>query len=331
MKDGDRHVSFCVSADPKEEDNVDRGDGKAVPRRSVAEQPLHLRTSSPAMASAAPRPPISLLHHHRCLAPGSRTSSFPSSAARGRRWNRRGGTGLRVSAYMERNSNSLGGLVSRVVASLPLVGLVARILSDEGGVGDDIIDFAEFRRRVGKKCSVNDSRAFYDFQERRGKAGDPLHVLMCCWLAAVGAGLLKSEEILEGVARLRLSNDIEFEEQNFIAIMSAAKERRAKLKAPTPDIPMGVRAEKALEAIYVCCFGQDLVEEDDIRLLSVMLNAVFPSVGQPEIDRLVSTKAKQIAEGERISYPEPKPLPKEAVEVQMKDLEFLKQWGDKSS
>lgn len=70
---------------------------------------------------------------------------------------------------MERNSSSLGGLVSKVIGSLPVVGLVVRILSDEGGVGDDIVDFAEFRRRVGKKCSVNESRAFYEFQERRGR------------------------------------------------------------------------------------------------------------------------------------------------------------------
>lgn len=49
-------------------------------------------------------------------------------------------------------------------------------------------------------------------------------MLLCCWVAAVGAGLVKSEEILEGVARLRISNDIEFEEQTFMAIMSEAKE-----------------------------------------------------------------------------------------------------------
>ena len=49
-------------------------------------------------------------------------------------------------------------------------------------------------------------------------------MLLCCWLAAVGAGLLKTEEILEGVARLRLSNDIEFEEENFISLMNEAKE-----------------------------------------------------------------------------------------------------------
>ncbi|WJX65294.1 hypothetical protein P8452_49975 [Trifolium repens] len=56
------------------------------------------------------------------------------------------------------------------------------------------------------------------------EAGEPLYVLLCCWLAAVGAGLLKTEEILEGVARLRISNDIEFEEETFIAMMDEARE-----------------------------------------------------------------------------------------------------------
>lgn len=51
-----------------------------------------------------------------------------------------------------------------------------------------------------------------------------MYVLICCWLAAVGAGLLKSEEILEGAARLRISNDVEFEEETFLAMMNEAKE-----------------------------------------------------------------------------------------------------------
>ncbi|XXG83880.1 hypothetical protein AAC387_Pa10g1529 [Persea americana] len=231
-----------------------------------------------------------------------------------------------IRAYMEK-PNSAANFASKVIGSLPIVGLLARIFSDEGGIGGDIADFAEFRRRVGKKCGVSDSRAFYEFQERRGRAGDPLYVLLCCWLAAVGAGLVKSEDILEGVARLRISNDIEFEEENFVAIMNDAKERRAKVKAPAPEIPMEVRAEKALEAIYICCFGRDPIEEDDERLLRIILNAVFPSVGQSEIERIVSAKAKQIAEGE-IETPEPKRLPKEAVLQQMKDLQFLKQNSD---
>uniref|UniRef100_A0A5B7BUK4 Photosystem I assembly factor PSA3, chloroplastic n=1 Tax=Davidia involucrata TaxID=16924 RepID=A0A5B7BUK4_DAVIN len=232
---------------------------------------------------------------------------------------------LSVRAYME-DTNSIAGFANKVIGSLPLVGLVARILSDEGGVGGDIIDFAEFRRRVGNKCTITDSGAFYEFKDRRGRSGDPLYVLLCCYLAAVGAGLLKSEEILEGVARLRLSNDIEFEEETFLAMMNEAKEKRAKLNVPTPAIPMEIRAEKALEAIYVCCFGKDPIEEEDERLLRIMLNAVFPSVGQAEIDRIVKDKARKVAEGgEEDKVPEPKPLSKEAVQLQMKDLQFLKQ------
>lgn len=75
---------------------------------------------------------------------------------------------LQVTSYME-DSNTISGFANKVIGSLPVIGLFARIFSDEGGVGGDIIDFAEFRRRVGNNCSVNDSRAFFDFQDRRGK------------------------------------------------------------------------------------------------------------------------------------------------------------------
>lgn len=229
------------------------------------------------------------------------------------------------------DSNTISGFANRVIGALPVIGLVARILTDTGGVGGDFIDFAEFRRRVGRNASVNDSRAFIDFQDRRGRAGDPLYVLMCCWLAALGAGLLKSEEILEGVTRLRISNDIEFEEETFIAMMNEARERRAKSKVPAPAIPMEVRVEKALDAIYVCCFGRDGIDEEDERQLRIMLKVVFPSVGQDEIGKIVKAKAKRVAEGgEEDRFPEPKALSKEAVQLQMKDLQFLQQNNDSS-
>lgn len=223
-------------------------------------------------------------------------------------------------------SNSISGFVNKVIGALPVVGLIARIISDEGRVGGDIIDFAEFRRRVGKKCNVNDSRAFYEFQERRGKAGDPLYVLMCCWLAATGAGLLKSEEILEGSGRLRISNDIEFEEQTFIAMMNEAREKRTKVNVAVPIIPMEIRAEKALEAIHVCCFGKDPIEEEDERILCIILRAVFPTVEELEIKKIIKEKARRVAEGsEDDSILEPKPISKAAVQMQMKDLQFLQQ------
>ncbi|XVE67942.1 hypothetical protein DITRI_Ditri09bG0028200 [Diplodiscus trichospermus] len=263
----------------------------------------------------------SLLHFHHLYSNPIRQPP-PHRAKHSNPFN---GYSLAIKAYME-NPNSISSFSSKVIGSLPVIGLVARILSDEGGVGGDIIDFAEFRRRVGKQCTITDSRAFYQFQDRRGRAGDPLYVLLCCWLAAVGAGLLKSEEILEGVARLRISNDIEFEEQNFIAMMSEARERRAKLNVETPTVPMEVRAEKALDAIYVCCFGREPIGEEDENLLNIMLSAVFPTVERSTMQRIIQDKAVKVAEGsDADSVPEPKPLSKEAVQLQMKDLEFLKQ------
>lgn len=222
--------------------------------------------------------------------------------------------------------NSFASFANKVIGALPVVGLLARIMADEGGVGDDLVDFAEFRRRVGKKCSIADSKAFYQFQKRRGKEGEPLYVLLCCWLAAIGAGLLKTEEILEGAARLRVSDDIEFEEQTFIALMNEARERRAKLKTAPPALPMEIRVQKALDAIYVCSFWKDPVEQEDELLLTTMLSTVFPSVQGQEIERLVKEKAEKVAAGV-IDYdvPDFKLPSKEAVELQMKDLQFLRQ------
>lgn len=88
---------------------------------------------------------------------------------------------LLVKGYME-ESNSVSGFANKVIGALPLIGLFARIFSDVGGVGGDIIDFAEFRRRVGNNSSVNDSRAFYEFQERRGRVN--FYILLIIWVLA---------------------------------------------------------------------------------------------------------------------------------------------------
>ena len=111
-----------------------------------------------------------------------------------------------------------------------------------------------------------------------------------------------------------------------IYILIYLPQRRAKLNVDTPTVPLEIRAEKALDAIYVCCFGRELIEEEDERLLNVMLSSVFPTIEQSKIQRIIKDKAVKVAEGsDADNVPEPKPLSKEAVQLQMKDLEFLKQ------
>ena len=45
-----------------------------------------------------------------------------------------------------KKKNSISGFANKVIGSLPIIGLVARIFSDEGGVGGDSIDFVELSR-----------------------------------------------------------------------------------------------------------------------------------------------------------------------------------------
>lgn len=118
-------------------------------------------TLSSLHAKTSPPPPLLYLRH---------LYKIPTKPTTGKRRSVKNPNGavLSVRAYME-DSNTLSGFANKVIGSLPVVGLIARILSDEGGLGGDTIDFAEFRRRVGNKCSVNDSRAFMEFKDRRGR------------------------------------------------------------------------------------------------------------------------------------------------------------------
>lgn len=116
----------------------------------------------------SPPPPLLYLRH---------LYKIPTKPSTGKHRSPNGAV-LSVRAYME-DSNTLSGFANKVIGSLPVVGLIARILSDEGGLGGDTIDFAEFRRRVGNKCSVNDSRAFIEFKDRRGR----VIIYLSCWIA----------------------------------------------------------------------------------------------------------------------------------------------------
>ncbi|CAM6050625.1 unnamed protein product [Sphagnum compactum] len=195
-----------------------------------------------------------------------------------------------ITAYLERNVNPVGDFFNRIRGSLPIVGLVSRILSDEGGVGNDRIQFVEFCRKVEKSCSADASRAFYSFTERHGTAAKAQYVLVWCWAAALGAGLLKSDDLLMGASRLRVSYDIQYEIENLELLMDEAAKKRAKSNAPAIDIPMEVRAEKALDAICKCCIGANFIAEDDVPLLTSILTTVFPSADALEVERIVESR-----------------------------------------
>jgi hypothetical protein len=65
-----------------------------------------------------------------------------------------------------------------------------------------------------------------------------------------------------------------------------------------PFIPYEDRAEKALDGICKCCIGKaNTVDEEDARLLTIMLQGVFPGADKEEIARIVSDKLARIKDG----------------------------------
>ncbi|CAM6089078.1 unnamed protein product [Calypogeia fissa] len=192
-------------------------------------------------------------------------------------------------AYLETN-NPVMKFLNRVQGSLPVVGLISRLLSPEGGIGSDRIRFEEFCTRVGRNCTLQDSSAFYRIAAKYGKTAKAPFVLIWCWAAALGAGLLRSEDLLMGATRLRVSYDIQYEVENFDLLMDEATKKREKSGSSVPDVPMESRAEKALEAMCICCTGRKDVAEEDAPLFSTILKVVFPTADRGQIDLIVASR-----------------------------------------
>lgn len=68
-------------------------------------------------------------------------------------------------------------------------------------------------------------------------------------------------------------------------------QKRKKTKSSVPFVPYEARAEKASEAICKCCIGKLNIEEDDTKLLTCILQAVFPVANKEEVERLVRQRA----------------------------------------
>lgn len=67
-------------------------------------------------------------------------------------------------------------------------------------------------------------------------------------------------------------------------------QRRLSSKSPAINVPMEVRAEKALDAIMNCCVGASFLEEEDVPHLSLILTTVFPTADKAEINRIVASR-----------------------------------------
>ncbi|CAI5533822.1 unnamed protein product [Closterium sp. Naga37s-1] len=206
-----------------------------------------------------------------------------------------------VRAYAEPpKQGAIGNFFARLTGALPVVGLVSRIASDEGGVGTDRIHYAEFCRRVEKRLPQGAWMAVREFEARFGKMARPGLVFMWCWIAAVGPGYVRREAILLGARRLRASQDADYE----LGVFDQQLDDPSKVKtAPVAAaaVPVEARAEVALDAILDCCVGppsQRQMDDDDWQLLLTILAGVFPSADPTALENAVNARREASLPGE---------------------------------
>eukprot|EP00270_Netrium_digitus_P010518 TRINITY_DN326_c0_g1_i1.p1 TRINITY_DN326_c0_g1~~TRINITY_DN326_c0_g1_i1.p1 ORF type:complete len:265 (+),score=61.29 TRINITY_DN326_c0_g1_i1:129-923(+) len=186
---------------------------------------------------------------------------------------------LSIRAYTDQpESNGVVQFLGKLQASLPVVGLFSRLATDEGGIGLDRLHYGEFCRKVEKRLSPEAQRAFAEFEYQNGKMARKQVVLLWCWVAAVGAGLLRSEDLLLSARRLRVSMDMDYEMALFDTLIDEGLKRRGKSGAQK-QVAMEARVAKAMEAIGLCCLGSSSsLSPANAALLSQIMMAVFPSV-----------------------------------------------------
>ena len=64
----------------------------------------------------------------------------------------------------------------KIIGTLPIVGLLYKIINEEGVVSGEHIGFVEFGKIVENRCPIEASMTFYEFRDRYGKVS---HLDIC--------------------------------------------------------------------------------------------------------------------------------------------------------
>lgn len=104
------------------------------------------------------------------------------------------------------NKNSgIGRLLKTVQGALPVVGLLSRLTSAEGGVGNDDCAYPEYCRMVYEAAPEGFQIALADLQSKYGDCAQRRYVLLVLWMVKEGCGIVSDKLIVDSARRVRVS------------------------------------------------------------------------------------------------------------------------------
>lgn len=103
------------------------------------------------------------------------------------------------------SNEGFGRLLKQVRGALPIVGLISRLTTPEGGIGSDELAYPEYCRAVFEAAPQGFQVAVAELQDRHGKPAQRRYVLLCLWMVQQGVGILPTKFIVDSARRLRVS------------------------------------------------------------------------------------------------------------------------------
>ncbi|GAX79700.1 hypothetical protein CEUSTIGMA_g7141.t1 [Chlamydomonas eustigma] len=176
--------------------------------------------------------------------------------------------------------DSIKRVAKQVQGALPVIGLVSRLTSSEGGF--DELAYPEYSRSIINNATPQFKSALVDLEARYGKIGNSRWVLLVLWMAKTGSGLVPAKDILSAAKRMRVTQDMEIEIDRFDIIRTASL-KKYSMMAP-PEGKLKDKVAVGVDAICILCLGlkegEAVTSDSDEELLRLLLEGAFPEADQ---------------------------------------------------
>ena len=174
-----------------------------------------------------------------------------------------------------RQNFDLGKLAKKVQGAIPVVSLVSKLLSPEGGIGGEALSYNEYCRA---KLDAAGGTAFGDALSRLcddcGK--EPRTVLLLAWMVYEGRGTCGFEPARSAAVRLASTGfDYEYEIYRFEQARDAAKAAAGRGRDGADE---DAAAAAAAEAIATCAYGGDEVSDEMRAHIETVARATMEAV-----------------------------------------------------
>ncbi|MEW5317263.1 MAG: hypothetical protein WDW38_008574 [Sanguina aurantia] len=186
-------------------------------------------------------------------------------------------------------------IAKQVQGALPIVGLVSRLVSPEGG-GFEEMAYQEYTRSMYEKSSSTFTAALLSFETTHGKPATRKFVLLMLWMATTGGGLVPPRDTINAARRLRVTQDIEIEIDRFEMARSVTLEKYNMMARP--EATLQEKVVVAVDTLCVMSLGLKdgvAIPESEVAVLGAILQGAFLEATPADIALAISSRTQRAA------------------------------------